>query len=276
MPIAFLKMQGAGNEILVVDQRRDNQPPPTPERLRQLADTVGGPGFDQLLWVGPAVEPSMDASYRVFNADGSEVEQCGNGVRCVAWMLARDSGEQSEFRLESAAGPVVARMLSDGRVSVNMGAPVFDPALIPFAADAAARQYEIDVDGESVTAAVLSMGNPHCIIEVADVASAEVGTLGARIERHDRFLSRTNVGFMHILDRSRIDLRVFERGVGETLACGTGASAAVVAGRRLGKLDERVTVQLPGGQLVVSWRGDSAPVWLTGGAKLIEEGIVDS
>ena len=275
MPIAFLKMQGAGNDILVVDQRRDNQPPPPPERLRELADAAGGPGFDQLMWVGPAAEPSMDASYRVFNADGSEVEQCGNGVRCVTWMLARESGGQTVFRLESAAGPVEARMLPDGRVTVNMGAPVFAPELIPFEADDAAKQYAIDVDGKTVTAAVLSMGNPHCVIEVADVAAAGVGTLGARLESHDRFPARTNVGFMHIVDRGTIDLRVFERGVGETLACGTGASAAVVAGRRLGKLDELVTARLPGGQLMVSWRGGSAPVWLTGDTRLIEEGIVD-
>ena len=276
MPFAFLKMQGAGNDILVVDQRRDNQPPPPRARLRALAAVSSGPGFDQLMWVGPPADPRMDASYRVFNADGSEVEQCGNGIRCVTWMLARDAGGQTGFRLESAAGPVEARVLADGRVTVNMGAPVFVPELIPFEAGAAATQYSIDVGDETVTAAVLSMGNPHCVVEVADVATADVSTLGARLESHVRFPSRTNVGYMHIVDRGTIDLRVFERGVGETLACGTGACAAVVAGRRLGKLDEQVTVRLPGGQLVVSWHGDSAPVWLTGNATLIEEGIVDS
>ena len=182
MPIAFLKMQGAGNDILVVDQRRDNQPPPPPERLRAWADAAGGPGFDQLMWVGPATEPSMDASYRVFNADGSEVEQCGNGVRCVTWMLARESGGQTVFRLESAAGPVEARMLPDGRVTVNMGAPVFEPELIPFEAAEAAKQYAIDVDGETVTAAVLSMGNPHCLIEVADVADVPNDRAHDRVE----------------------------------------------------------------------------------------------
>jgi diaminopimelate epimerase len=275
MPLAYLKMQGAGNDIVVIDQRRDGRPPPSPARLRALADTASGPGFDQLMWVGPAAEPSMDASYRVFNADGSEVEQCGNGIRCVAWLLARDSGQRTTFRLEGAAGSVEARILADGRVTVNMGAPAFEPALVPFTADGAAAQYAIDVDGETITAAVLSMGNPHCIIEVADVATADVTTLGARLENHARFPSRTNVGFMHVLDRGTIDLRVFERGVGETLACGTGACAAVVAGQRLGKLDERVSVRLPGGQLVVSWAGNCAPVWLTGEVRLIEEGIVD-
>ena len=167
--------------------------------------------------------------------DGSEVEQCGNGVRCVTWMLARDAGGQTVFRLESAAGPVEARMLPDGRVTVNMGAPVFEPELIPFEATEAEKQYAIDLDGKTVTAAVLSMGNPHCVIEVADVAAADVGTLGAHLESHDRFPARTNVGFMHIVDRGTIDLRVFERGVGETLACGTGACAATVAAHRRGR-----------------------------------------
>jgi diaminopimelate epimerase len=275
MQLPFLKMHGAGNRIVVVDQRRQDLPPPDADGLRRLGNTGTGPGFDQLMWVGPARDASMDASYRVFNADGSEVEQCGNGVRCVAWMLARDGSGKRDFRLGSLAGLIEVRVLDDGRVAVNMGPPEFDPPKIPFEAGAEALQYELDVDGRLLIVSVLSMGNPHCVLEVGDVHSADVAGLGPRIERHPRFPARVNAGFMALRDRATIDLRVHERGVGETLACGSGACAAVVAGRRLGKLDDSVTVRLPGGQLVVSWRGDTDPVWLTGGAELISEGTID-
>lgn len=275
MQFDFLKMQGAGNRILVVDERLQNRPPPSVEQLRNLGNEATGPGFDQLMWVAASSDPEMAASYRVFNADGSEVEQCGNGVRCVAWMLARETSGQSEFRLESPAGPVDARILGDDRVSVSMGCPEFRPERIPFVADEQAERYTLQAGERELEVAVLSMGNPHCVIEVNAVATAEVGLLGPLIEKHDRFPERTNVGFMAVRGPQEIDLRVFERGVGETLACGTGACAAVVAARQIGQLTDEVGVNLPGGQLVVSWRGDADAVWLTGNAKLISEGTID-
>ena len=275
MQLAYLKMHGAGNRIVVVDQRESNLPPPSAEKIRLLGDDNTGPGFDQLMWVGPAQDNSRSASYRIFNSDGSECEQCGNGVRCVFWMLARESDQKKSFALESPAGTIVAIALDDGRIAVNMGPPEFDPRLVPFSAEAQADQYPLEVAGTTINASVLSMGNPHCVVEVSDLESTDVAALGPAIERHERFPARTNVGFMHIRDRGNIDLREYERGAGETLACGTGACAAVVAGQRLGHLDNEVTVQMPGGQLVVSWRGEADGVWLTGEAELISEGTVD-
>jgi diaminopimelate epimerase len=274
MQFAFLKMHGAGNRIVVVDERGENRPPPTPEQLVTLGDESTGPGFDQLMWVMPAADPNMDASYRVFNADGSEVEQCGNGVRCVAWMLARENAAGSTFLLESPAGPVEARVLDADQVAVSMGAPEFRPERIPFVADKPSLRYELQIPGKNIDVAVLSMGNPHCVIEVDDVSTADVDELGGLIECHERFPERCNVGFMAVRDRGEMDLRVFERGVGETLACGTGACAAVVAARQLGLVDDEVRVNLPGGQLVVSWRGDADTVWLTGNAEFISEGTI--
>jgi len=275
MQLAYLKMQGAGNRIVVVDQREQDLPPPSSDELRQLGKGATGPGFDQLMWVGPPRTASAAASYRVFNADGSEVEQCGNGVRCVAWMLAREGAPERSFALDSPAGPIEAIVLDDDRVTVSMGSPEFDPARIPFMAEQQSTSYELDVFRRSHEVSVLSMGNPHCVLQVDSIAVADVDRLGPAIECHERFPSATNVGFMHVRDRRSIDLRVYERGVGETLACGTGACAAVVAGQRLGHLDDEVMVQLPGGQLVVSWRGGTEPVWLTGNAELISEGTMD-
>jgi diaminopimelate epimerase len=275
MQLAYLKMHGAGNRIVVVDQRETNLPPPSAEELRRLGDDDTGPGFDQLMWVGPAQDSSSSASYRIFNSDGSECEQCGNGVRCVFWMLARESGQNKSFALESPAGTIEAIVLDDGRIAVNMGPPAFDPRLVPFSAEAQADQYPLEIAGTTINASVLSMGNPHCVVEVNDLESTDVAALGSALERHERFPARTNVGFMRIRDRGNIDLREYERGAGETLACGTGACAAVVAGQRLGHLDDEVTVQMPGGQLVVSWPGEAEGVWLTGEAELINEGTVD-
>ena len=273
MLIPFKKMQGAGNEIVVVDQREDDLPPPAAERIREIGRTR--PGFDQLMWVGPPLGDGSAASYRVFNRDGTEVEQCGNGVRCVVRMLAGPESAGREFVLDSPAGPVEATILDDGRVSVNMGPPEFAPARIPFTADERRSRYELEACGRSLDVSVLSMGNPHCVLVVDSVASADVDRLGPAIEEHPAFPDRTNVGFMCVVDTSTIELRVWERGVGETLACGTGACAAVVAGRTLGLLGDKVTVRLPGGQLVVSWRGDAEPVWLTGNADLTSEGTID-
>lgn len=275
MQLAFLKMHGAGNRILVVDERSRNRPPPGVEQLRELGDSRTGPGFDQLMWVGPATDDTAAASYRVFNADGSEVEQCGNGVRCVAWLVARENDGDAPIVLQSPAGPVEARIGATGQISVNMGPPIFRPDRVPFIADQEAISYELEVFGRSLNVSVLSMGNPHCVLEVEDVESAPVARLGPLIEQHERFPSLTNVGFMACLDRSSIRLRVYERGVGETLACGTGACAAAVAAHRLGYVDDEVAVTLPGGELVVSWRREAEPVWLTGNAELISEGTID-
>jgi diaminopimelate epimerase len=273
--IEYLMMQGAGNRIMVVDRRNKDIATPSVDQLRQLGDRATGPGFDQLMWVMLASDTALHASYRVFNADGSEVEQCGNGVRCVARMLARDHTGEHEFRLQGPAGIVEAHLLPNDRVAVNMGPPEFEPANIPFIAKQQTDNYLLDVDGVEFDVSVLSMGNPHCVLWVPDVQSADVAELGGRIEVHKRFPARTNVGFMAIQDRNAIDLRVHERGVGETLACGTGACAAVVAGQRLGHLDRDVTVSLPGGQLVVSWRGNAEPVWLTGDAEFTSEDTID-
>ena len=275
MQVPYLKMHGTGNLILVVDQRVSNLPPPTAEKLRDLGNDNSGPGFDQLMWIIPAKDESCIAGYRVFNADGSEVEQCGNGVRCVAKYLSDHSDAGLEFALQSPAGLIEAKVSSDGLVAVSMGVPVFSPHKIPFVADSEAKSYKLAVGGENLQVSAVSMGNPHCVIRVDDVATATVGDLGPQVERHERFPELVNVGFMHIRDRSNIDLRVFERGVGETAACGTGACAAVVSGQRLGLLDEAVSVRLPGGQVVVSWRGGEAPVWLKGNAEMINQGMMD-
>ena len=264
MQLAFQKMQGAGNQILIVDQRSAGSILPSTDILKTLCDAERGPGFDQLMWLAPAQSSAAFASYRVFNNDGSEVEQCGNGVRCVAVMLAKENGRQTDVLLESPAGLIEARIVAENRASVNMGTPDFDTGLT-----------KIDVAGVALDVTILSMGNPHCVLDVADVSTADVAGLGPAIERHERFPQRINVGFMHILDRANIDLRVFERGAGETLACGTGACAAVASGHQRGLLDDEVSVRLPGGQLVVSWRGGAEPVWLTGDAELISEGTID-
>jgi diaminopimelate epimerase len=275
MQLDYLEMQGTGNRILVVDQRVRNLEPPNAATVQRLGSAEIGPGFDQMMWLRPANNPDNAASYRVFNADGSEVEQCGNGVRCVARALAEKLENNQSLMLEGPAGLVRAVILESGLVSISMGTPEFAPERIPFVAPGEALQYSLDVNGRTLEVAAISMGNPHCVLQVPDVGDAPVGTLGPVIERHDRFPRHVNVGFMHVVDRTTIDLRVHERGVGETRACGTGACAAMVAGSRLGLLDAEVTVRLPGGQVVVSWRGGKEPVWLTGNADLISEGTVE-
>ena len=273
--VPYSKMHGTGNLILVVDQRTGNLPPPGSEMIRKLGDERSGPGFDQMMWVSLADDASCIASYRVFNADGSEVEQCGNGVRCVARYLAAIEDNGAQFSLQSPAGPIVARVPGNGLVSVSMGKPEFEPACIPFSAASTAVSYPLLVADQEIEISAVSMGNPHAVLRVADVSAAPVAELGAEIGRHERFPELTNVGFMHCTGRQNIELRVYERGVGETAACGTGACAAVVSGQRLGLLDEEVSVHLPGGEVVVSWQGGDAPVWLEGDAELINEGMMD-
>ena len=275
MNVAYTKMHGTGNLILVVDQRRDGAPVPSPERVRELADESTGPGFDQLMWVTSADDPGCAAAYRVFNADGSEVAQCGNGARCVAAVLAGADGHARSFTLSSPAGTIAARVDDDGLVAVSMGAPAFEPERVPFLADEVRQRYRLEVAGVPYDVAVVSMGNPHCVLQVDDVSTAPVERLGELIEKHPRFPERANVGFVCITGPGSIDLRVFERGVGETAACGTGACAAVVTGQRLGLLGQEVDVRLPGGQVVVSWRGGSEPVWLTGKTEYLSEGFIE-
>lgn len=260
MQISYNKMQAAGNRIVVVDRRNDDPSPPTPRQIKLLGDNATGPGFDQLMWVFDTQQPDALAAYRVFNNDGTECEQCGNGVRCVARVLASDGG--ANFTLDSPAGPIKVRISANDAVSVSMGAPNYEAS-------------SLVACGQPFDVSLVSMGNPHCVLLVDDVQSTDVAALGPAIENHARFPARINVGFMQVRDRSNIDLRVHERGAGETLACGTGACAAVVAGQRLGLLEPTVNVFLPGGQLVVSWRGNGASVWLSGPAELLSEGCIE-
>jgi diaminopimelate epimerase len=276
MRIEFTKMQGLGNDFVVFDAPESAAAGIDPNMVRALADRHRGVGFDQALVLEAPRDPAHRASYRIFNSDGGEVEQCGNGARCIAALLyARAPELGRELSMESPGGTVHARVRQDGLVSVDMGEPNFDPRSLPMDAPAEALRYSLDVDGETVEYGAVSMGNPHAVLEVADVKSAPVERLGARIERHRRFPRRTNVGFMQIVDRHHIGLRVFERGVGETLACGTGACAAAAVGRRQGLLEAEVRIDLPGGTAHVSWPGPGEHLWLTGPAATVFTGIID-
>jgi diaminopimelate epimerase len=275
MRLRFTKMHGLGNDFVVLDGLR--QPlHVTPALAARLADRRFGIGCDQVLLVEPPRLPDTDFHYRIFNADGSEVEQCGNGARCFA-RYVRDTGltTKLEIPVGTAAGQILLRVRPDGQVTVNMGAPRLTPADIPFVADEEAPRYPLDVDGEVLEIGAVSMGNPHAVLQVADVDNAPVARLGPRIEHHPRFPNRVNVGFLQVQDRGRTRLRVWERGAGETLACGTGACAAVVAGRRWGLLDAEVAVALPGGTLVIHWSGAGEPVQMTGPATRVFDGEID-
>jgi diaminopimelate epimerase len=277
MRIEFLKMQGLGNDFLVfdapaaaADAHLDSS------KLRALADRRTGIGFDQALVLENPRDAASRVFYRVFNSDGTEVEQCGNGARCIAALLyARAPELGRDFAMGSLGGVVRARVADDGMVSVDMGAPDFDPRSLPMDAAAEAPRYSLHVDGADVEIGAVSMGNPHAVMQVADVKTAPLERFGPSIEKHARFPKRTNVGFMQIVDRGHIRLRVYERGVGETLACGTGACAAVAVGRRLGLLDDDVRVDLPGGTARVSWTAAGGHLWLTGPAATVFCGSID-
>ncbi len=276
MRIEFTKMQGLGNDFVIFDAPKTAGAPLDSVKLRALADRHLGVGFDQALMLEAPRDAAHRASYRIFNSDGGEVEQCGNGARCIAALLyARAPELGREISMESAGGTVHARVRQDGLISVDMGAPDFDPRSLPMDAPAEAARYSLDIEGETVDYGAVSMGNPHAVLKVHDVKSAPVEHLGPRIERHRRFPRRTNVGFMQIVDRRHIGLRVFERGVGETLACGTGACAAAAVGRKQGLLEADVRVDLPGGTAHVSWHGPGDHVWLTGPAATVFTGIID-
>ncbi len=274
MNLKFTKMHGAGNDFVVLDGVRQKIEL-SPEQLRLLADRHFGVGCDQILLVEKAQSAEADFRYRIFNADGGEVEQCGNGARCFV-RFVHDQGltPKREIVVETKSGLISPRLESDGRVTVNMGAPIFEPALIPFDGRGAVSE-PLDVAGESIEISALSMGNPHAVQVVEDVERAPVERLGPLIERHPRFPNRVNAGFMQVMDRGHIRLRVYERGAGETLSCGTGACAAAVAGIRRGLLDSPVSVATRGGLLTIAWDGAGAPVLMTGPAITVFEGEIN-
>jgi diaminopimelate epimerase len=269
MRIRFTKMHGLGNDFVVLDAI--NQAfVPTPAQARWLADRHFGVGCDQILIVEKPGTPGVDFRYRIFNADGGEVEQCGNGARCfVRFVHEQGLTAAREIRVETRSGVIALRLEADGQVTVDMGAPIFAPAEIPFTSDTDAAVQPLEVDGTSVEISTVSMGNPHAVQVVADVDTAPVAAQGPRIESHPRFPRRVNAGFMQVVDRHAIRLRVYERGTGETLACGTGACAAVVAGIRRGLLDSPVRVTTRGGDLSIAWAGSNEPVMMTGPATTV-------
>ena len=270
-------MQGLGNDFLVfdapaiaADTHLDS------DKLRALADRHTGIGFDQALMLETPRDGNSRVFYRIFNSDGTEVEQCGNGARCIAALLYARSPELGrDLMMGSPGGLVHAHVREDGLVSVDMGVPNFDPRSLPMQAAAEAPTYSLHVDGADIDIGAVSMGNPHAVLRVSDVKTAPVERFGPSIEHHSYFPKRTNVEFMQIMGRDHIRLRVFERGAGETLACGTGACAAVAVGRRHGLLDENVRVDLPGGTAMVSWPGQAKPLWLTGPATTVFTGSID-
>ena len=272
MRIRFTKMHGLGNDFVVLDAIRQDFVP-TPAQARFLADRHFGVGCDQILVVERSATPGVDFRYRIFNADGGEVEQCGNGARCfVRFVHEQGLTDKREIRVETKNGLLVLRLEADGQVTVDMGAPRLAAADVPFMGGTGEPVEPLDVDGTTVMVTALSMGNPHAVQLVADVESAPVTTQGPRIEHHLRFPQRVNAGYMEIVDRATIRLRVWERGAGETLACGTGACAAVVAAVRRGLVDSPVRVVTHGGELVVGWNGAGTPVVMTGPAVSVFEG----
>ena len=275
MKLRFTKMHGLGNDFVVFDAVRQRVDLDA-AAIRQLADRRRGIGCDQVLLIERPRLPDTDFHYRIFNADGGEVEQCGNGARCFARFVheARLT-DKTEIPVGTAAGPIRLFIEPDGQVRVDMGIPVLVPARIPFLAEAQAPTYTLAVDGEDISIGAVSMGNPHAVLLVEDTDKAPVERLGPRIESHPRFPQRVNVGFMQVLSPGHIRLRVYERGTGETLACGTGACAAVVSGRLRALVQPRVRVSLPGGDLVIEWTGEGGPVVMTGPAQRVFDGEID-
>jgi diaminopimelate epimerase len=275
MKLRFTKMQGAGNDFVVIDATK------TPVHLshgqiQHIANRFFGVGCDQLLMVESTETVGVDFRYRIFNADGGEVEQCGNGARCfVRFVVEKGLTHKREIKVETASGVITLMLQDDGQVTVNMGAPRFIPAQVPFEADAQASTYELPLAHDTVTISAVSMGNPHAVMLVDNVHTAEVASLGPQIESHPRFPQRVNAGFMQVLNAHEINLRVYERGSGETLACGTGACAAAVSGIQLGTLQSPVKVHTRGGILTIQWAGDGAPVMMTGPAEIVFDGEIE-
>lgn len=275
MRVAFTKMQGLGNDFIVIDAVRQSVAL-DPERIRRLADRHFGIGCDQVLVVEPAQGPDADFRYRIFNADGSEVAQCGNGARCFA-RFVNDKGltDHDTIRVETRSGQLVLNLVAGNEVLVDMGVPRHAPDQIPLNATMEANRYTVDLEGEQVEFAAVSMGNPHAVLQVESTAKAPVESLGPILESHPIFPERVNVGFLEVVSRHQARLRVYERGSGETLACGSGACAAAVVGIEQGLLESPVDVELPGGHLVINWQGRGFPVMMQGPAVTVFEGEIE-
>ena len=274
MLLRFTKMHGLGNDFMVIDLVTQNAHI-QPKQVRQWSDRHTGIGFDQLLLVEPPQQPDVDFCYRIFNADGSEVEQCGNGARCFArFVLDKRLTTKRHIRVETRSGIIELNVRRDGQICVDMGAPRFNPPEIPFKAEAEAISYTLEIDAQILTLAAVSMGNPHAVLAVDDLQTAPVHQLGPIVEHHPRFPQRVNVGFLQVLDRHKARLRVWERGAGETQACGTGACAAAVSAIRQGWMDSPVQIDLPGGSLTIEWAGPGHSVMMTGPAVRVFEGQI--
>jgi len=275
MLLKFTKMQGAGNDFVVVDSFTS---PVTlkPAQIKKIANRHFGVGCDQLLIVEKTSTPNVDFRYRIFNADGSEVEQCGNGARCfVRFVTEKGLTNKREIAVETCCGIITLTLRDDGQVTVNMGAPIFEPAKVPFIAETRQKTYALQANNHAVSVAVVSMGNPHAVMLIDDVALANVAELGPLIESHASFPQRVNAGFMQVVNPHEIKLRVYERGAGETLSCGTGACAAAVSGIQLGLLQSPILVHTRGGKLNIEWQGESQPVMMTGPAEIVFEGEIE-
>ncbi|MGB3385084.1 MAG: diaminopimelate epimerase [Marinomonas sp.] len=274
MLLKFTKMHGLGNDFIVVDavSRKVffNQ-----KQIQRLSDRNFGIGFDQLLMVEPPTNPDMDFRYRIYNADGSEVEHCGNGARCFAkFVLDRELTNKHIINVETKGGQIQLRVVDGGLVTVDMGMPSFEPKTLPFIAESSESLYTLDAGGQDYEITPVSVGNPHAVLRVDALRDEEVSTVGALIECHERFPQKVNVGFMQVLNEEEINLRVYERGAGETQACGTGACAAVVAGIKQGWLGPKVTAHLRGGDLHIEWQGEGHPILMTGPAEKVFEGQI--
>ncbi len=275
MQLHFTKMHGLGNDFVIFDAIAQNIDL-SKAQLRLLADRHLGIGCDQILLIEPSLQEGVDFCYRIFNADGGEVEQCGNGARCFArFVLDRGLTTKSEIVVETRGGIIVLKVEKDGQITVDMGIPDFEPAALPLLAERRSLTYRLDVNGQELELGAVSMGNPHAVLHVEHIGTAAVETLGPRLESHLHFPNRVNVGFMEIVDPEHIRLRVFERGAGETMACGTGACAAVAVGRQWGRLSDKVRVSLPGGDLLIRWQGEGKHLFMTGPAATVFEGSID-
>ncbi|NGN99665.1 diaminopimelate epimerase [Grimontia sp. S25] len=274
MQIQFSKMHGLGNDFMVVDCVTQNAYF-SPDMIRRLADRNTGVGFDQLLVVEPPYDPESDFHYRIFNADSSEVEQCGNGARCFArFVRMKGLTNKNQIQVSTKGGKMILKMDSDELVTANMGEPIWAPSKIPFRANAEEKTYILRVEDKTLFVGAVSMGNPHCVTVVDDIDTYDVEGLGPLVESHERFPERVNAGFMQVVSRNEIRLRVYERGAGETQACGSGACAAVAVGILQGLLDESVKVQLPGGDLKIRWKGVGHPLYMTGPASHVYDGQI--
>lgn len=273
--IHFTKMHGLGNDFVVIDAI-NQQVSLTPKQIRFIADRHFGIGCDQLLLVEKTENSNADFRYRIFNADGSEVAQCGNGARCFALFVRnRKMTDKSEILVDTDAGQLLLYFDNDGLITVNMGVPIHEPAGIPLKSDQESRFYTVQINGVERAFSAVSMGNPHAVLKVNDIKTAPVNELGSELENHPFFPERANIGFMQVVDRKHIRLRVFERGAAETLACGSGACASAVIGIEQNLLDQNVNVALPGGELKISWEGRGKPVFMTGPAVVVFDGSID-